>query len=107
MSNLIIEISNLDIEILFELFYNLANEPPKKNNLTILTDYFTFYKIVTELMFLPRNDERTDSPMTNEYIEKIENLLPLADVELLDFVLQFLQQSIEAPVIPSSELQPA
>ena len=43
--------------------------------------------------------------MTNEYIEKIENLLPYADIELLDFVLQFLQQSIEIPVIPSSELQ--
>lgn len=43
--------------------------------------------------------------MTNEYIEKIENLLPYADLELLDFVLQFLQQSIEKPVTPSEELQ--
>ena len=58
-------------------------------------------------MFLPRNDERIDSPMTNEYIEKIESLLPYADIELLDFVFQFLQQSIETPLIPSSELQPA
>jgi hypothetical protein len=56
-------------------------------------------------MFLPRNDERIDSPMTNEYVEKIENLLPYADIELLDFVLQFLQQSIEKPVSPSEELQ--
>lgn len=45
--------------------------------------------------------------MTNEYIEKIENLLPYADIELLDFVLQFLQQSIEKPFTPSGELQPA
>lgn len=45
--------------------------------------------------------------MTNEYIEKIESLLPYADIELLDFVFQFLQQSIETPAIPSSELQPA
>ena len=45
--------------------------------------------------------------MTNEYIEKIEKLLPYADLELLDFVLQFLQQSIEKPLIPSKELQPA
>lgn len=45
--------------------------------------------------------------MKNEYIEKIENLLPCADIELLDFVFQFLQQSIEKPVTPSEELQPA
>jgi hypothetical protein len=46
--------SNLNVEILLELFYNLANETPKKNNLTRLTDFLTNYKIVTELMFLPR-----------------------------------------------------
>jgi hypothetical protein len=45
--------------------------------------------------------------MKNEYIEKIESLLPYADIDLLDYVLQFLQQSIEAPLTPSSELQPA
>jgi hypothetical protein len=45
--------------------------------------------------------------MKNEYIEKIESLLPYADIDLLDFVLQFLQQSIEIPLTPSSELQPA
>ncbi len=43
--------------------------------------------------------------MTNEYIEKIEKLLPYADLELLDFVLQFLQQSIEKPFTPSEGLQ--
>lgn len=42
----------------------------------------------------PGNDERMDSPMKNEYIEKIENLLPCADEELLDFVFQLLQKSI-------------
>lgn len=84
---------------MFELFYNLANEPPKKNNLTILTDYFTFYKIVTELMFLPRKNERIDSTVNNEYIEKIESLLPYADEELLDFVFQLLQKSINPSLI--------
>ena len=43
--------------------------------------------------------------MKNEYIEKIESLLPYADIDLLDYVLQFLQQSIEPPLTPSSELQ--
>lgn len=42
-----------------------------------------------------------------DYITEINKLLNHADFELLDFVLQFLQQSIETPVIPSSELQPA
>lgn len=32
--------------------------------------------------------------MNNEYITKINNLLPLADVELLDFVFQLLQKSV-------------
>ena len=95
----------MNIDFLFELFYNSVNKTREK---FLLTDFLTNYKIVTELVFLPRlNDERIDSPMTNEYIEKIENLLPYADIELLDFVLQFLQQSIETPVIPSSEVQPA
>lgn len=40
-----------------------------------------------------------------DYINEINNLLNLADIELLDFVLQFLQQSIEKPVSPSEELQ--
>lgn len=32
--------------------------------------------------------------MKNEYITEINNLLPLADEELLDFVYQVLQKSI-------------
>ena len=32
--------------------------------------------------------------MKNEYIAEINNLLPLADEELLDFVYQVLQKSI-------------
>lgn len=32
--------------------------------------------------------------MKKEYIAEINNLLPLADVELLDFVFQLLQKSI-------------
>ena len=42
-----------------------------------------------------------------DYINEINNLLNLADIELLDFVFQFLQQSTEKAVTPSSELQPA
>ena len=45
--------------------------------------------------------------MTTEYITEINKLLPLADTELLDFVFQFLQQSIEKPITLSEELQPA
>jgi hypothetical protein len=37
---------------------------------------------------------KDDSPMKNEYITEINNLLPLADEELLDFVYQVLQKSI-------------
>lgn len=32
--------------------------------------------------------------MKNEYITEINNLLPLADVELLDFIFQILQKSV-------------
>lgn len=42
-----------------------------------------------------------------EYITEINNLLNLADIELLDFVFQFLQQSTEKAITPSEELQPA
>lgn len=42
-----------------------------------------------------------------DYITEINKLLANADLELLDFVFQFLQQSIEKPIIPSEELQPA
>ena len=37
--------------------------------------------------------------MPNEYIAEINKLLPYADVELLDYVLQLLQKS----VTPSEE----
>ena len=42
-----------------------------------------------------------------DYINEINKLLANADIELLDFVFQFLQQSIEKPVTLSEELQPA
>lgn len=32
--------------------------------------------------------------MKNEYIAKIDNILPFADEELLDFVFQLLQKSV-------------
>lgn len=46
--------------------------------------------------------------MKNEYITNINNLLQLADVELLDFVFQLLQNSVENPITPlETNLQPA
>lgn len=36
--------------------------------------------------------------MKQEYITEIENLLPLADVELLDLVFQILKKSVEKTV---------
>lgn len=44
-----------------------------------------------------------------EYIEEINNLLNLADVEILDFVYQFLQKSVDTtlqitPLIEHSQL---
>ena len=42
--------------------------------------------------------------MKNEYITEINNLLNDADIELLDFVLQFLQKSV--PPITPSETHP-
>ena len=46
--------------------------------------------------------------MTNEYITEINNLLKLADEELLDFIYQLLQKSIPPSIIPSeTHPQPA
>lgn len=45
-----------------------------------------------------------------EYVEKIEALLPYADIEILDFVCQFLQKSVDTTlqVTPLTEhSQPA
>lgn len=42
-----------------------------------------------------------------EYITEINNLLNFADIELLDFVFQFLQQSTEKTITPLEGLQPA
>lgn len=44
--------------------------------------------------------------MKNEYIEKIESLLPYADEDLLDFVFQLLQKSI-SPSLIETQTQPA
>ena len=96
----------MNLETLFELFYNLANEFSKKRRLTALTDILTFYNIVSELMFLLPITKGLIHPMKNEYIEKIENLLPLADEDLLDFVFQLLQKSI-SPSLTETQTQPA
>lgn len=46
--------------------------------------------------------------MKKEYITEINNLLPLADAELLDFIFQLLQKSIEKPIPPlETSQQPA
>lgn len=39
--------------------------------------------------------------MKQEYITEINNLLPYADIELLDFVFQLLNKSVEMPINPS------
>lgn len=38
--------------------------------------------------------------MKEEYIFEINNLLPHADSDLLDFVFQLLKKSVELPVKP-------
>ncbi len=38
--------------------------------------------------------------MKKEYIAEINNLLPNADVELLDFIYQLLQKSVEKSFTP-------
>lgn len=43
--------------------------------------------------------------MKNEYITEINNYLNLADIELLDFVLQILRKSVDDPVTPSETHQ--
>ncbi len=42
----------------------------------------------------------------DSYIKKITELLKNADLELLDFTFQFLQNSIEEPTITPSEEHP-
>ena len=61
LRNLISKIANLSIDLLLELFYNLANGITKKRRLTALTDFLTNYKIVTELMFSPLIKERIEA----------------------------------------------
>lgn len=43
--------------------------------------------------------------MKQEYIAEINNLLPNADADLLDFIFQLLKKSVELP-INSSETHP-
>lgn len=42
-------------------------------------------------------------PNKKEYITEINNLLNLADIDLLDFVYQLLQKSIPQSITPSEE----
>ena len=72
----------MNLEFVFELSYNLANETREKNNLTTLTDYLIFYKIVTELTFLPLI-ERKGTSMKEEYITEIVNYVNAQDEQLI------------------------
>jgi hypothetical protein len=45
--------------------------------------------------------------MKHEYIQDINNLLPYADLELLDFVFQLLDKSVEKPTVSALNLQSA
>ncbi len=46
--------------------------------------------------------------MKEEYIAEINNLLPQADTDLLDFIFQLLKKSVDISVNPSETLpQPA
>lgn len=59
--------------------------------------YNIFRTLKSEQVFLPRIDERMIQ-MQKEYIEKIENLLPYAELDLLDFIFQVLQKSVTPPL---------
>ena len=81
-------------------------KPLKKINLTTLTDYLTFYKIVSERLFLSRKLKgAVKMSAVDAYIKKINELLEEADLELLDFTFQFLKKSVEKPLTPSKEHQ--
>ena len=71
--------SNLNIEFLFELFYNLPNEFSKKRRLTTLTDILTFYKIFSERLFLPEIMKGLIHLMKDEYINEILNYVNAQD----------------------------
>ena len=61
-----------------------------------------FYYLVKKYII-----ERVQAAMTRaEYIEEINNLLELADDELLDFVFQLLQKSV-SPSLTETHQQPA
>ena len=45
--------------------------------------------------------------LKTEYIAEINNLLPLADIEQLDFIYQLLQNSIPQSITSETQLQSA
>ena len=79
-------------------------------NLVQYCEIFTIVQIIYKCYifyrtYVPAPElERIEAPMKNEYITEINNLLPLADEELLDFVFQLLQKSINPS---ASQPQPA
>ena len=68
-----------------------------------MTDYLGSYKIFSELTFFPRKLKgAVKMSAVDTYIKKINELLQNADLELLDFIFQFLQKTVKKPVSPSS-----
>ena len=67
----------------------------------------SFYTIFRTFVLAPDN-ERMIAAMKKEYITEINNLLPHADAELLDLILQLLKKSVAISISPSeTHLQPA
>lgn len=105
-TNLIPQKSNLNVDFLLELFYNLANRTPKAHRKKLLTDILKNYKIMTEqLFFLLKLKGAVKMSAVDTYIKKINELLQNADLELLDFTFQFLAKSVEKPLNSSKEQQ--
>ena len=59
-----------------------------------VSNYNIFRTLKSEQVFLPRIMKGLSLMQKTEYINEINNLLAVADEELLDFVLQLLQKSI-------------
>ena len=61
---------------------------------------------MSRTLVLAADYERIEALMKEDYIAEINNLLPLADEDLLDFVFQLLQKSIN-PSLTETHPQPA
>jgi hypothetical protein len=64
----------------------------------LILKYTIKYNIFRTFVLAP--DERRTPHMKKEYIAEINKLLPNADVELLDFIYQLLQKSVDVSFTP-------